>query len=519
MNKIFKSLLFFLVVFTFGMTSCYEDKGDYDYRDLNSPVLDTAGLGLDKEIIVYYFKPVRLGEGLVKYNGDQKNLSYEWKIYLQNPPEPGTGEKYDSAKVLSREPVLDIIMYELPGKYYLLYTVTDKSNNDVKEYLRLDIKVESELSAGLCVLDKKNGKCDLGLIKTSRLITGITEPEQPVVYGIFSEVNPEVEVTDGKFLGRAYHAGKKADNFYFFTDNGGYTLDPNSYSIINSDFTSLFTFPGTIVPKPQRHIFTNRPMEIIVNNGCAYKRDYMSSDGAFGDQFKVSYGDGVAELAPFAHCLTTPNAAVFFDVKNHRYATTDQFGGSLDDVAETSSGAFNLRNVDKDLIYLEGGNSFYTNAIFKDRDATKYYLYIADFTKRTAIDGKEQPIGAPVALYSMENCSGITEQTNFVFGTKGDICYYSSGSDIYLYQYSLASNTSHSVYTFPGETITGMKLFTKSDHEQDGKVLMVATYKGTDDSGEGKIYLVNVNVVNGAINSVDEPYTGFGRIIDFIYKE
>lgn len=521
MNKMINSILFFIVVFAFGLSACYDDKGNYDYRDLNSPVIDTAGMGLAEELVAYQFQNFRFGDNLVKYTGDAANLAYEWKICSQNPPSPATGEKYDSAKVLSVLPVLDTVIYEVPGKYYLMFTVSDKSNGEVKEFLRLNLSVESELTKGLCVMDEKNGKYDLNLIKTSRLVSGITESEEPVIYNIFSGVNTGVEITNATFLARAYNAAQGANLFYLFTEKGGYLLDPNTYGVVSNDYTTRFSFPLMIKGRAESHVFSGRPMEFMVIDGKLYGCDYRTFGTTvfnFGDQYPAAYGD--YKLAPFIHCLTKPNAVAVFDQQNHRFTTLGEVESTLDVVAETSSGVFNLQNIDKDMVYMEGGLNAYTNAIFKDHGAESYYLYIADFTKRDKEDGNLLPIGTPVAKYSMAGCNGITSETLFVFGTKGEVCYYSSGSDLYLYQYSLSANVSHSIHTFNGEQITAMKLFTKDGHEKDGRILMVATYKEAGESNEGKVYLLDIDVVNGTVLSgLDTPYKGFGKIVDFIYKE
>ena len=56
----------------------------------------------------------------MKYAGDEKNLSYEWKIYPQDPKKDDDVQKYDSAVVLYTKAVFDTIIYEVPGAYYLI---------------------------------------------------------------------------------------------------------------------------------------------------------------------------------------------------------------------------------------------------------------------------------------------------------------------------------------------------------------------------------------------------------------
>ena len=80
-----------------GLWSCYDDKGNYDYKNLISLQIDT--LGIKAEQTAYQFENFNVPVE-VKYAGDEKNLSYEWKIYPQDPKKDDDVQKYDSAVVL-----------------------------------------------------------------------------------------------------------------------------------------------------------------------------------------------------------------------------------------------------------------------------------------------------------------------------------------------------------------------------------------------------------------------------------
>ena len=132
MNKRFIIEIMLLLVVISGLWSCYDDKGNYDYKNLISLQIDTSGIKAEQT--AYQFENFNVPVD-VKYAGDEKNLSYEWKIYPQEPKKDDDVQKYDSAVVLYTKAVFDTVIYEVPGAYYLTLTVTDKAQ-DLKDYFQ-----------------------------------------------------------------------------------------------------------------------------------------------------------------------------------------------------------------------------------------------------------------------------------------------------------------------------------------------------------------------------------------------
>lgn len=498
MNKKFTIQVIFLLAVILGLCNCYDDKGNYDYKELTSLSIDTTGI--KPQQTAYQFENFKVPVE-VKYAGNIEDLSYEWKIYPQTPTKDDNVSYYDSAVVLYTKAVFDTVIYEVPGAYYLTLTVTDQVQN-IKEFFTMAVNVETLVSRGLCVMDETNGIYDLHLIKSSKILTDITESEEHIYYHIYSGVN-DLEVTDGKFLGRGTHS---ANNFvFFFTETGGLKLDVNTYEIKSSDFTSWFSLPMSITPAPSAYMVNSRPMEMIVNNGLIYKWDHMTmGTTSFGDRL-----DGDYEAAPYLPMLTGSFSTVIFDMKNKRFAPINQFGSQVGEFDSTAGAEFDLNDIgaSKELKYMDNGFNSYTYAVFYDTQTSGYSLYVMDITGDTP---------TPVKIYSMSNCEGINDNSCYAFGHLGNVCFYSSGSDLCQYRYA-STNVGSVVHSFSGETITGVKVFKKTGHAEDGKLLIVSTVTG---GGEGKIYLINFNELTGAIISgTNNPYTGFGRVVDVMYKE
>ena len=154
MKTISVILLWMLLAVSF--TACYDDKGNYDYHDLTSLTLDTAGMNLSNGLTAYQFEEF-VFDPKVQWAGDTADIAYLWKMYPQSLPTLPEGvSDYDSSLVtiLSRESVLRTVITDVPDLYYLTLEVTDEVS-DTKTYLTVNLTVESSLSRGLCVyLDK-----------------------------------------------------------------------------------------------------------------------------------------------------------------------------------------------------------------------------------------------------------------------------------------------------------------------------------------------------------------------------
>lgn len=482
---------------------CYEDKGNYDYKDLISLGLDTIGKNLDAGVTAYQFENFTL-DPKVEYAGDAKDLEYLWKIYPQKPAKPEDQTMFDSAKVLSREAVFSEIIYETPGEYYLNLSVTDKVSN-TNTYLTVKMRIESSLSRGLCVLDERDGMFDLNVVKSKKLITDLETEREGVVYNVFSNVNA-YKVDDGKFLAQAFYYGTSASDFFLFTSGGGYKLDHNTFQVLVDDYSAMFSFSAglTFAPQAYTSVRSGSPGEYLINDGKVHTMRYMYQEKVFGDRID---GDYVA--APYIVKIPSENSyTLFFDQANKKFVPVSKWGLALNTYESTPGAAFDVNHVDKELVYMEQGYSNYTYAIFKDNGAPNYYLYEADFS---------DDLATPKEVYDMSGCKGIDENTIFSFGSRGAYCFYASGNNLYRYNYTSGSSE-NALPAFADETITCMKIFKKDGHTLDGKLLLVATYTT---SGEGKLYFLDFNEISGTVNKegLEKPYTGFGRIKDFVDKE
>lgn len=499
MNKTIKNQIVLLLSLLVICSSCYDDKGNYVYKELVKLEIDTVGKGISPEMTALQFENFKVPVN-IKYDGDIKNLSFEWKIYPQNPQKEESAKKFDAPLVLSTKAALDNIIYVTPDKYFLTLTVTDKLQ-DIKHFLRIKLNVDTRLSKGICVLDEKNGKYDLSMIRTSRLLTDMNPSDDKVYRSIFSGVNSR-EVADGRFLGYA----SAINTLYFFTKTGGFKLNANTFKIVSDDYTSWFSFPISINGTPEAFMQTSRPMQMLIDNGLVYVWDHKSMGTiTFGDRLNGDYH--AASYLP--RISTSTFSTVIFDEKNNRFASINQFGSNVGVFPATPDAVFNLNDIgkSKQLMFMDNGFNEYTYAVFHDTQTLNYDLYVADFSGTKA---------TPVAKYKMDNCPEINKNTHYAFANRGNICFYASATKLYQYKYA-STNMAETVHSFIGETITGLKVFKQPQHAKDGKLLIVSTLTK---NGTGKLYLIEFNELNGTIaGGTQQAFEGFGKIVDILIKE
>ena len=106
-----------------SLAACYEDKGNYDYTELNeiSVVSPTAGtyFAIDRYDILHIEPQLAFTQGTM----DDSQLDFLWEMYLDD-----WANTESKAVVLGRERILDAMISrpESTTDYALVLTVTEK---------------------------------------------------------------------------------------------------------------------------------------------------------------------------------------------------------------------------------------------------------------------------------------------------------------------------------------------------------------------------------------------------------
>lgn len=139
--------LFLLALITCFCTSCSEDKGNYDYRELNWTEVTGIDSNYRRDLLS------RLAVTPVIQSEDKaRSYDYLWMYYNEEG-----AKKLDT---LSQEKDLDYMISLEPGVYRLVFGYGDKQTG-VMKYVRSKLVVESKYSRGWYVMKEKVGTTDI----------------------------------------------------------------------------------------------------------------------------------------------------------------------------------------------------------------------------------------------------------------------------------------------------------------------------------------------------------------------
>ena len=136
MKKVFAILYVFVLC---GMFSCYEDKGDYDYRDINE--INISGIEDSYERVKW--ADLKIAPDLACSMSESDSLAYAWEV---------------DGKTVSREKNLDysVDVDIADDPYKCRYVVTNTKGN-VRYFHEFTLKVVTDFNRGLLVLSEQDG--------------------------------------------------------------------------------------------------------------------------------------------------------------------------------------------------------------------------------------------------------------------------------------------------------------------------------------------------------------------------
>lgn len=147
--KIIKNILFLCSMVIFA--SCYEDKGNYDYHDINEVSIS----GIPSTVEVDRLDTLKLAPALegTLYGNDESQYEYQWEL---------------NKKVISTDRNLDYEVTNSTGSYTLRLSVVDK-NNKTKGFAVSNIIVNSSTSSdGILVISNQNGVADMSYLRLDK---------------------------------------------------------------------------------------------------------------------------------------------------------------------------------------------------------------------------------------------------------------------------------------------------------------------------------------------------------------
>ena len=519
-------------------SSCYDDKGNYDYHDLDVVSIDTAGVGMQSEYAIMRFDRLVL-EPNIQFNGQtvtdasQAPLDYQWTIFSATS---GTGAS-TVIDTIGTSRVLDAIISRTGGNYYVQLVVTNR-NDGIRQFFRIPVAVSEVFDGGYMVFYERAdqpGNSDLALIfnpwtklnfAQNRYYTNLYETTNgellqgkpirclDIAVSLASGNNYVGLCTDYTLVGVSENGIEKALEFNEFFHEAPATMRPTWYGEHGSG------------------VMSGQSSEVLLNNNTIYTNTYsFSATEGRTTRFGVpKFADGIGELAAWnAEVPNTLNyGIVVYDQTNQQFRYAGYNMAQLEHFGTQDAAApFDVNNTGMQLLMGDWGKGASMGVSLRPYDyiimqkGTERYLAVANFATTAPSDAH-----IAVGLYPMDAlCPNIANATSMSASHVGSFIYYTAGDKLYIFAYD-SGQPATEAWTAPnGEEVTCVRIM-KYYHgtvygygmvPRSDNLVHIATWNAA--TQEGHVYEYLINPASGILNTnqcYDYPIPG--RVKDMAWK-
>lgn len=460
--KLYIYFICLLCAATLLMTGCAKDHGNYDYKELNEIKIDVIGNFERLKFDSLTISPV------IKQSDPNSTLTYEWKMYS-----PKTG----ATKVISKEKRLAIVVNEEPlaDAYEMILKVTDQATA-ISSFRLFSLKVVTPFSQGWIVLNKRNAETDLDMIT----------PANRVFQNIYKLTNGTAIPDGGK---KVYtYFGQQEQKVFIQNSKELIQLKGNDFAKI-LDYNALF-FEKPSVQNPQLYFMKNRDSrEFIINNGDLYfMATAVPPPTRFGDKVSGDY------YAANFMAAGSKYPGIIYDEKNGRFLQLPANKTELSAFPVLPNDPFDMNAIGKTMVFMRAApvtDHYYS--IFKNKTDNSFHFY--------AINSNGNPA---VKYQKMLNVPEIEKATGFTVSSTLPLIYYAAGNKIYVYDIEM--NAARKVYDLPASSNVAVL-----------NMLNTVLVVGANEGERGTVYNLNL-APTGDVSAAGKTFTGFGSIIDMVYK-
>lgn len=517
----------------FGMYSCFEDKGNYDYIELDEVTIETELEGIQSTYALTKFDSLTI-EPNVYFNGELVNgneskypLTYEWTIYNSMTG----GGTSTAVTALGNEIKFNNAIPVGEGQW-TLRLVVQNTQTLIKAYATFGLQVSESLSDGMLIFYESKdepGTSDVGLIINAMVKKNYASTEKCFV-DLYKNANgTHIE-------GEPIHIMHSASRSIMGAD-GGYkevmmTTTKDFVGVGYASFEKQLSVENLfwMVPETvENAYFTGHPGrgESVIISNKPYHADYriVGEEGTF---FGVPYEGDYGKLAMWIPVMQHTNYDVIcYDQDNQCFLCApygviklSAFTPDMTQVTDpdTHEFAFDINNVGLEMLYSDYGFNQYEYSVMRDNQTDSMWLLVSNF----ATTNISSPFIA-VDKIDINNSPKVGKMTSMTCGYNGQIMFYGAENSVYLLKYN-TGKAAQEFYKFPSnEKVTCVRSHKFYYGSIEGaammnahKILHVATFDET--TGEGKVYMFPVDPTSGAITGDHLVYSGFGKVKDIAWK-
>lgn len=459
----------FMMVVAFVLTSCYDDKGSYDYQPINEVAIDGLGEGLS---VIYKRDTIRITPRLT-FTLDSVNMNryeFEWKAV------PGSTNE-NPGGVIGQSRDLNYFTELFPGSYSLYLKVKDKETNLIWMN-SIPIVIRTEVARGFLVLgEETDGYVGLDMISMSA--------DTVVLKNLLKNngLPPLKKPVRVFYTGSFTSAMDPYVRLWVMTEEGSYYLNTTTFMGTELNNFGSMVYTSYDIPKELN------PVHIIAKSrtgSMSTSRMVVCDDG---NAFMVSLYDGEYYSNPVNRASKTPTQLykafpyvfsapgyvygfVLYDTDNDRFLRMGTFDTYTRELPDKDGDVFpwEQKAAGRKLIYGENtmnvdggssnGNSF---ALMKD-GSDRFYIY-KFYAYSSAVKRGGYTINTSMA-------TNLNQAQLFAFSSKRTLFLYAVGKTLYAYDYNEGHET---LYTTDFEDeITMIKFDIESNSAFNE--LYVATY-------------------------------------------
>ena len=315
--------------------SCYEDKGNYSYGELETIKISNV----ESEYTKIYLDERLQIDPQVETSDPHADLKYKWTFL-------------GDTIALSSQLALDTFMSWKPASYNLVLQVTN-SNTGYTVYKQTKVTVNTEFSIGWYVLKDDGSVADLDLYTDTKLIPNVIQ-----------------RVNGTPLQGRGEKISFFADHDVFDADNNKYSGKAILFCLTDKDINGIDAvtahrwreFEDLFFEQPEKRepgcMAEGIVGAFMINNGKVYPLELSSaSNGKFGTKRHLNGDYNNYYLSKYAYCDGFKYDLLVYDTVSCSFCTAsarqDYMSVPKDGEASEMSG----QNTNKELLYL-GSRTF-----------------------------------------------------------------------------------------------------------------------------------------------------------------
>lgn len=512
-----KKTIWAMAVGSLLLTACFNDKGNYDYTEINDVTIGTKGFDGDT---VYNLRTdvdeLHIEPELSYLQGNASaSYTYEWVAV-------STNKHVGQRTVLGNSRDLDYKVTLRADNYSLFYKVTDNETGIVySQQATLNVNnlyTQGWLLAGV----DKDDKMVVDMLSISRDTIHITDIladkgvslKNPI--RIWVDNSPEIYESD----------------VYICTENGTYMYgredldDPEELAIYDPDVKG---YRRNIVVHDIQKI--NDKRALFLADTYAYSLS-STNEGEFGNPVSYYLQDtGYDYFTPGNRvaCNRTgeDNSAaaidqfVVFNTRDKVFCYFRQLATSMNNMADSDADEAYSWDTKKDfpsggLDFVTTINSLYSGGqsatILRNPLTGTLYIYTYTITRQGGVATKGKRYEIP------QSATGFYTASLFSMTTKQGYLIYASGHTLYGYNFR-GGHAPVALYTFDGDA-TAIFNDIITDEKQDDCFYVASFTEGASADRGGRLYKFRVADSADEISITREAeWNGFPKIVDISYKK